>query len=127
MDVEARSGPALQLLGEHDFSAFRAAGCQAKTPNRNLTSISVTRDGEWLTLAVSANAFLQHMVRNITGTLAAVGLGEQPVEWLDEVLQSRDRKAGGVAAPPHGLTLVGVDYPANFAIPDATYTDIMSP
>ena len=118
---------AQQLLGEHDFSAFRAAGCQAKTANRNLTSIAVTRDGEWLTLSVSANAFLQHMVRNITGTLAAVGLGEQPVDWVAEVLQSRDRKAGGVAAPPHGLTLVGVDYPAEFAIPDPTYMDIMSP
>lgn len=118
---------AQQLLGEHDFSAFRAAGCQAKTPNRNLTSISVTRDREWLTLSVSANAFLQHMVRNITGTLAAVGLGEQPVEWVAEVLQSRDRKAGGVAAPPNGLTLVGVEYPAEFAIPDPTYMDIMSP
>ena len=67
------------------------------------------------------------MVRNITGTLAAVGLGEQPVEWVADVLASRDRKAGGVAAPPHGLTLVGVEYPADFAIPDPTYTDIMSP
>ncbi|MEL7185058.1 MAG: tRNA pseudouridine(38-40) synthase TruA [Pseudomonadota bacterium] len=107
------------LVGEHDFSAFRAAGCGANTPHRNLTSIAVTRDRDWLTLTVSANAFLQHMVRNITGTLATVGFGERPVAWVADVLQSRDRKAGGIAAPPHGLTLVGVDYPADFAIPQA--------
>lgn len=100
------------LLGEHDFSAFRAAGCQASTATRELLSISVTRDGDRLSLNVTANAFLQHMVRNITGTLVAIGSGDRPVEWAAEVLASRDRSAGGVAAPPHGLTLVGVSYPA---------------
>lgn len=127
LDAERMHEAAQHLVGEHDFSAFRAAGCRANTPNRNLTSIAVTRDGDWLTLTVSANAFLQHMVRNITGTLATVGLGEQPVEWVADVLQSRDRKTGGIAAPPHGLTLVGVEYPADFAIPEPTDTDIMSP
>ena len=68
---------------------------------------------------VSANAFLMHMVRNITGTLAEVGQGEQPVEWVTEVLESRDRTIGGVTAPPHGLTLVDVEYPAEFDIPSA--------
>ena len=107
------------LLGEHDFSAFRAAGCQAKSAMRELTSISVTRRGDWLTVEVAANAFLMHMVRNITGTLAAIGRGEQPVSWARDVLESRDRTMGGVTAPPQGLTLVAVDYPEAFGIPAA--------
>ena len=112
LDAERMHEAAQHLLGEHDFSAFRAAGCRANTPNRNITKLSIVRDGDWITLEISANAFLQHMVRNITGSLAAVGGGEQTVEWLAEVLESRDRKRGGIAAPPHGLTLVSVDYPA---------------
>ena len=110
---------ARQLLGKHDFSAFRAAGCQASSAVREIKSIAVRKDGDWLTLSVTANAFLQHMVRNIAGTLAAIGLGEQDVEWMTAVLASEDRKAGGVAAPPHGLTLVSVDYPATSNIPGA--------
>ena len=106
------------LVGKHDFSAFRAAGCQASTPNREITSISVRRDGEWLTLDVTANAFLQHMVRNLTGTLVSVGLREKPSTWMTEVLESRDRKHGGIAAPAHGLTLVGVAYPKKWQIQD---------
>ena len=86
---------------------------------REITHIAVHRDGDWITLTVTANAFLQHMVRNIAGTLTAIGLGEQDVAWAAEVLERRDRKAGGIAAPPHGLTLVAVDYPAQFDIPDA--------
>jgi tRNA pseudouridine38-40 synthase len=99
------------LLGKHDFSAFRAAGCQASSPNREITAISVSREGDWLTLEVTANAFLQHMVRNIAGTLVSVGLGEQPPEWVASVLECKDRKKAGIAAPPHGLTLVDVGYP----------------
>lgn len=111
LDADAMHRAAQDLLGEHDFSAFRAAGCQASTPNREIKSIRVGRDGDWLTLDVTANAFLQHMVRNITGTLAAIGAGEQPIGWAKQVLLSRDRKQAGVAAPPQGLTLVHVDYP----------------
>ncbi len=117
LDAELMHQAAQSLLGEHDFSAFRAAGCRANTPQRNITSISLLRDGDWITLEVSANAFLQHMVRNITGTLAEVGTGERPIDWISQVLSSRDRKAGGIAAPPHGLTLVSVDYPERFGIP----------
>ncbi len=117
LDSNRMHEAAQQLLGEHDFSAFRAAGCRANTASRNITRIAVTRDGDWVTLTVSANAFLQHMVRNITGTLAAVGLGERSIGWLAEVLKSRDRKKGGIAAPPHGLTLVSVDYPENIGLP----------
>ena len=119
LDDKLMHEAAQQLLGQHDFSAFRAAGCQAKSAKRELTAISVERDGDWLTVSVSANAFLMHMVRNITGTLAVVGRGEQPPAWVADVLENRDRTAGGITAPPHGLTLVSVDYPEEFGIPAA--------
>lgn len=119
LDETAMHAAAQTLLGEHDFSAFRASGCQAATPRRDLTSIAVRRNGNWLALDISANAFLQHMVRNIMGTLVAIGSGEQPISWAADVLASGDRKSGGIAAPPHGLTLVRVDYPESFEIPMA--------
>lgn len=117
LDSDAMHDAAQSLLGRHDFSAFRAAGCQASTAVREIFAIAVQRDGDWITLSTTANAFLQHMVRNITGSLVAVGLGEQQVNWVTEVLAGRDRKAGGIAAPPHGLTLSRVDYPEHFDIP----------
>ncbi len=117
LDAEAMHRAAQSLLGEHDFSAFRAAGCQANTPHRELTSLTVERDGDWLVLEVAGNAFLQHMVRNITGTLVAVGSGQQPEHWVSEVLDSLDRKQGGITAPPQGLTLTQVDYPESFGLP----------
>ena len=119
LDAERMHEAAQRLVGRHDFSAFRAAGCQANTAVREISHISVSRRDDWLTLEVTANAFLQHMVRNITGTLATVGKGEQDIDWITTVLESRDRKAGGIAAPPHGLTLVGVDYPESFDLPTA--------
>ena len=119
LDEKRMHEAAQALLGEHDFSAFRAAGCQAHSATRDLTFISVARSGDWVTLDVAANAFLMHMVRNITGTLAAIGQGEQPVAWIREVLESRDRTLAGVTAPPHGLTLVAVEYPDAFGIPAA--------
>jgi tRNA pseudouridine38-40 synthase len=118
LDEESMQQAANTLLGNHDFSAFRAAGCQAKTAIREVQDLRVVRCAHWLVLSITANAFLQHMVRNITGTLAAIGAGERPVSWAGEVLQSRDRKEAGVAAPPHGLTLVGVAYPRQCNIPD---------
>jgi len=114
LDAQRMNEAAQHLLGVHDFSAFRAAGCRANTPQRTITRLSVERGGHWITLEVSANAFLQHMVRNITGSLVAVGAGERSIEWIAEVLQSRDRKRGGIAAPPQGLTLTSVDYPCEF-------------
>ena len=119
LDAERMHEAAQRLLGKHDFSAFRAAGCQASTALREIMNIGIRRQRDWLTLDVTANAFLQHMVRNIAGTLVDIGLGEREVGWVSEVLASKDRKAGGVAAPPHGLTLVSVDYPDSFGIPDA--------
>ena len=117
LDAARMHEAAQSLLGKHDFSAFRAAGCQASTPVREITAISVVRDGDKIILDVTANAFLQHMVRNITGTLVAIGAGDVSVDSLPGVLASRDRKQGGVAAPPHGLTLVEVQYPDDFRIP----------
>ena len=119
LDEKLMHEAAQRLLGKHDFSAFRAAACQAKSAVREITSIGVRRCDDWLTLEVSANAFLMHMVRNITGTLAAIGQREQPVDWITDVLERRDRTAGGVTAPPHGLTLTAVDYPGRFGIPAA--------
>jgi len=105
------------LLGEHDFSAFRAAGCQASNAVREVTDVSVMREGDWVELDITANAFLQHMVRNIAGTLVAIGSGDEPVDWAARVLAGKDRTHAGVAAPPHGLTLVQVYYPDEFGIP----------
>lgn len=98
------------LVGEHDFSAFRAAECQSPTPMRRVESLCVRRQGEFLRVDVTANAFLHHMVRNIVGTLAAVGRGDRPVDWVAEVLAGRDRREGGATAPAEGLYLVEVDY-----------------
>ncbi len=119
LDERRMHAAAQQLVGEHDFSAFRAAGCQAGSATREVTAIRVSREEDWVFVDVSANAFLMHMVRNITGTLAAIGLGEQRLDWALDVLERRDRTLGGVTAPPHGLTLVAVDYPARFGIPAA--------
>ena len=118
LDSERMHRTAQVLLGEHDFSAFRAAGCQASTPTRHIMSISIRRKEEWIGLEITANAFLQHMVRNITGTLVAIGAGDQDEGWMQTVLESRDRKQGGIAAPPHGLTLVRVRYPETYELPN---------
>lgn len=119
LDERLMHGAGQDLLGEHDFSAFRAAGCQARTPVRNLMSIAVERRSEWLVITVTANAFLQHMVRNMVGVLVAIGSGDEPPAWAAEVLAGRDRTRGGIAAPAHGLTLVDVAYPACFGLPGA--------
>ena len=117
LDAECMHRAAQALLGKHDFSAYRAAGCQASTAVREITSITVTRDRDWIHLNVTANAFLQHMVRNIMGTLVTIGCGDESEEWAAQALESRDRKQAGAAAPPHGLTLVGVAYPKEFNLP----------
>ncbi len=120
LDIERMQAAAGYLLGEHDFSSFRAYGCQAKSPVRTVHELKLSRSGEhgeFIMLDIEANAFLHHMVRNIVGVLSAIGAGERPVEWAREVLEYRDRKLGGVTAPPYGLYLVGVEYPEEFGIP----------
>jgi len=111
------------LIGEHDFSSFRAAECQSRTPMRRLDSIAVARRGEFVIIDVTANAFLHHMVRNIVGVLLAVGNGERPVSWVQEVLAGRDRRLGGITAPAQGLALVGVRYPSHFGLPSEPVAD----
>lgn len=117
LDAEKMDYAARQLLGEHDFSSFRAAGCQAKHPVRTINQIKFSRRQQLLTLEITANAFLQHMVRNIVGSLLLIGRGEKPVEWLKQVLLARQRQMAGASAAPDGLYLCGVSYPAEFDLP----------
>lgn len=118
LDVVRMHAAAQFLVGTHDFSSYRALGCQAKSPVRELRSISVKREGELLIMDVAANAFLHHMVRNIAGVLIAIGKGERPVDWTREILEHRDRTMGGVTAPSQGLYLTRVIYPAEFDVPE---------
>lgn len=117
LDATAMDVAAQCLIGEHDFSAFRDSQCQSPTAMRRVESIDVRRAGDFVVIDVCGNAFLHHMVRNITGTLALVGLGKQPVEWVAEVLAGRDRRQAGMTAPAGGLYFVGPEYPAEFALP----------
>lgn len=125
LDHEAMHDCAQVLVGEHDFSSFRAVGCQAKSPRRNLHDISVTRAGELIYLDVKANAFLYHMVRNIAGSLMAVGKGERDREWFAGVLHARDRELADVTAPAAGLYLVKVWYPDQFELPAAMQKPVL--
>ncbi len=117
LDADRMGAAARLLLGEHDFSAFRAAECQARTPVRRLSELSVERQGDWLIIRATANAFLHHMVRNIAGLLIAVGRGKAPPAWAAEVLESRDRTRGAATAPAEGLYLWSVSYPPTFDLP----------
>ncbi len=117
LDANKMQQAADHLLGEHDFSAFRAAGCQASTPVREIREFNVTRNEDWISIDVTANAFLQHMVRNIAGLLVKIGQGDEEPAWAREVLDSRDRAKGGMAAPAHGLTLTRVNYPERDDLP----------
>jgi tRNA pseudouridine38-40 synthase len=105
------------LVGEHDFSSFRSYACQAKTPVRTLHSLEVARRGGFVIVDAVANAFLHHMVRNLAGVLMEIGTGKRPPSWAREVLEARDRRLGGVNAPPDGLYLIGVQYPERFELP----------
>jgi tRNA pseudouridine38-40 synthase len=117
LDAPRMHRAAQHLLGEHDFTSFRAAACQSRTPMRFLQSVSVVRSGEIIELAITANAFLHHMVRNIAGVLIEIGMGEQPEDWTRQVLQARDRTQGGITAPPGGLYLTGVRYAPALELP----------
>ena len=117
LDVSRMCEAAAYLLGEHDFSSFRAAGCQAKTAVREVQRLSIRRQGAAVVIDITANAFLQHMVRNIAGVLMKIGCGEREPVWAKEVLEFRDRRRGGVTASPCGLYLVDVCYPDIFQIP----------
>jgi tRNA pseudouridine38-40 synthase len=105
------------LVGEHDFSAFRAVDCQSRSPTRILRSLTVERSGEWLTIDITANAFLHHMVRNLVGLLLSIGRGRVPSEHARELLVSRRRDAHVVTVAASGLYFWGVQYPAPFGLP----------
>ncbi len=108
---------AQRLVGEHDFSAFRASGCQAKSPIRRVEYIDVSRRHQLIVIDIKANAFLHHMVRNISGSLMAVGRGDYAPGWIDEVLQSRERRLAGITAPAGGLYFIQPYYDDRFGIP----------
>ena len=120
LDLAAMQTAAAWLVGEHDFSAFRAAGCQAHTPRRSMHRLDLRRTNGLLQVEAEANAFLQHMVRNIVGSLIRVGRGKAGPEWMREVLASRDRRRAGAAAPARGLVLAGIEYPARFDLPSTS-------
>lgn len=105
------------LVGRHDFTSFRALACQAKSPVRTLHYLEVREHGALIEIAVGADGFLHHMVRNLAGVLMAIGRGDRPVAWTRELLALRDRAQGGVTAPPQGLYLARVDYAAQFDLP----------
>lgn len=117
LDVSLMQQAATPLLGEHDFSAYRAVACQAKSPVRTLYQLDVQRHGQFVILNLAANAFLHHMVRNIAGVLMHIGAGEAEPDWARQVLELRDRTLGGVTAPPDGLYFMQVDYPDQYALP----------
>jgi tRNA pseudouridine38-40 synthase len=118
LDIAAMSAGAVHLLGTHDFSAFRAAECQAKTPVKTLTRIEVVQQGPFIRIEFSANAFLHHMVRNIVGALVFVGAGRQEPAWIAELLSLRDRTRAAPTFAADGLYLAGATYDAKFGLPD---------
>jgi tRNA pseudouridine38-40 synthase len=119
LDVEPMREAAAHLLGEHDFSAFRAAQCQAKSPVRTLRELRIERRGERIDFVLRANAWLQHMVRNIVGLLVYVGNGRQPPQWSKTVLESRDRKLSAPTFASEGLYLESVEYEVRWELPAA--------
>ena len=127
LDVGAMTAASLHWLGEHDFSAFRAAGCQAKSPLRRMMAVRIARAaracGVLWELDFTANAFLQHMVRNLVGALVEIGRGDLPAAAAGEMLATRDRTQAAVTAPPAGLTLLEVLYPEHYRLPALGDTD----
>ena len=117
LDRDRMAQGATYLIGEHDFSSYRALGCQAKSPVRPVNRLDVARYGDYLFIDIEANAFLHHMVRNIAGVLMTIGTGDQAPEWAAEILGYRDRTLGGVTAPAQGLFLMAVTYPEHLRIP----------
>jgi tRNA pseudouridine38-40 synthase len=117
LDIELMRAGAHALVGEHDFSAFRAAECEAATPVRTVHSLDITREGERIEFVIRANAFLHHMVRNIVGTLIYVGNGRQAPSWVADVLASRDRAKAAPTFAPEGLYLERIEYAAQWQLP----------
>ena len=117
LDERAMQQAAQCLIGNHDFSAFRAADCQAKTPGRTLRRLEISRRGDLVRFEFSADGFLQHMVRNIVGSLVYVGCGRQRAAWIAEVLGSRDRNRAAPTFAASGLYLAAVEYDPSWELP----------
>ncbi len=117
LDVGAMRDAASRLVGRHDFSAFRAAECQAKTPVRDLSRCAIGQRGTHVHFEFSADGFLHHMIRNLVGAFIAVGNGTRDPAWMRTLLESRDRSQGAPTFAPDGLYLTGADYPAAFGLP----------
>lgn len=118
LDQAAMEAAAAHLLGEHDFTSFRAAQCQALSPIKDLRRISISRRGAYWRFDFEANAFLHHMIRNIMGCLVAVGQGLRPPGWMEQVLQARSREVAAPTFSPDGLYFVGPLYDAKWGLPD---------
>jgi tRNA pseudouridine38-40 synthase len=108
------------LLGEHDFSSFRASACQALSPIKHLQRLAITRRGAYWRFEFEANAFLHHMIRNLMGCLIAVGQGQYPPAWITQVLQARDRKVAAPTFSPDGLYFLGPRYAPHWGLPERT-------
>lgn len=119
LDAEAMQQAADFLIGEHDFSAFRAADCQARSPVKTVRQARVRRVGETITFDFEAGAFLHHMVRNLVGSLVYVGQGKHPPEWIPQLLASADRRLAAPTFSAAGLYLVGVRYEEHWGLPIA--------
>jgi tRNA pseudouridine38-40 synthase len=117
LDVEIMQQAATRLLGEHDFSAFRAADCQAKSPIKLMRRAEVRRDGDLIVFDFEASAFLQHMVRNLVGSLVYIGQGKHPAAWIEQLLASADRRLAAPTFSADGLYLVGVNYESHWGLP----------
>jgi tRNA pseudouridine38-40 synthase len=126
LDAAAMQAAAAQLLGTHDFTSFRAAECQARTPVRTLRTLDVVRHGALLRIDCAADGFLHHMIRNILGALVLVGNGSKPAAWVADVLAAADRTRGAPTFAPDGLYFTGADYDPAFALPP-THADIALP
>ena len=111
---------AAALIGEHDFTSFRASACQAHSPVKDLRRIEIVRRGAYWRFEFEASAFLHHMIRNIMGCLIAVGTGNRPPHWMAEVLAARSRDAAAPTFSPDGLYFLGPVYDASWNIPDRT-------
>ena len=127
LDINLMQTAANYLIGEHDFTSFRALECQARSPIRKIFHLNVNRYGDLIRLDVKANAFLHHMIRNIAGVLISIGSGSKPTAWAKEVLDARSRSLAGVTAPPYGLYLSQVFYPEQFQIPLARIAPFFIP
>ena len=117
LDAEKMQRAGQCLIGENDFTSFRAVQCQSRTPWRNVMHLNVTRQGPYVIVDIKANAFVHHMVRNIVGSLMEIGCGNKPENWMAELLAAKDRTLAAATAKAEGLYLVAVDYPSHFALP----------